>query len=100
MASLRHMAKCPCCGIKLISPKRSECVSADKITNSWCCPICGKKFQTTDKGVEQMQNDAQLIRDFYQIGLSGDLDCLYPASVQCRNETSPPVSSISIIQDI
>ena len=51
MASLRPMTKCPCCGIKLISPTWSESVSASEMTNSWRCPICSSTFETVDTAI-------------------------------------------------
>lgn len=51
MATLRHSANCPCCGIKLISPEWSESVSAENTLNLWHCPICGTDFETTDRVV-------------------------------------------------
>jgi predicted RNA-binding Zn-ribbon protein involved in translation (DUF1610 family) len=53
MASLRHSAKCSSCGIKLISPKWSESVSAHETIHIWHCPICGNEFETIDDSVAQ-----------------------------------------------
>ena len=48
IGSARHSAKCPSCGIKLISPKWSESTGTDDIVNLWRCLICGCDFATTD----------------------------------------------------
>lgn len=51
MASLQPKTKCPCCGIKLISPTWSKSISASEIANSWRCPICASTFETVDAAV-------------------------------------------------
>ena len=65
MGSLRHSAKCPRCGIKLISPEWSETVSAEKTVNLWHCPICGNDFQTTDSIVEETSPISELEEEFF-----------------------------------
>lgn len=68
MAPLRPMTKCPCCGIKLISPTWSENVSASEIMNSWRCPICGSTFETVD------------------IAIAATVDDVNPSEIFCQNE--------------
>jgi len=65
MASLRHSAKCPCCGIKLNSPEWSETVSAEKTINLWHCLICGNDFETTDSIVEETSPISELEEEFF-----------------------------------
>jgi Zn finger protein HypA/HybF involved in hydrogenase expression len=57
MAPLRPTTKCPCCGIKLISPAWSKSMSASEITNYWRCPICGSKFETVDAVITTTTTD-------------------------------------------
>jgi transcription elongation factor Elf1 len=64
MATLRHSANCPCCGIKLISPEWSESVSAENTLNLWHCPICGTDFETTDRVVEEMPPISEITEEF------------------------------------
>ena len=64
MATLRHSANCPCCGIKLISPEWSESVGAENTLNLWHCPICGTDFETTDRVVEVMPPISEITEEF------------------------------------
>jgi len=65
MAWLRHSAKCPSCGIKLIFPEWSETVSAKKTVNLWHCPICGNDFETTDNIVEETAPVSELEEELF-----------------------------------
>lgn len=65
MVSLRHSAKCPRCGIKLICPEWSETVGQGKTVNLWYCPICGNDFQTTDSIVEETSPISELEEEFF-----------------------------------
>ena len=60
IGSARHSAKCPSCGIKLISPKWSENTGTDAVVNLWRCPIYECNFATT---VVQTPRNAELIED-------------------------------------
>jgi hypothetical protein len=60
IGSARHSAKCPSCGIKLISLKWSESTDTDDIVNLWRCPICGCDFATT---FVQTPRNVELIED-------------------------------------
>jgi DNA-directed RNA polymerase subunit RPC12/RpoP len=65
IASLQCSAKCARCGTILLCPEWSESVGPQSVVNIWRCSICGKEFETTDKGVAATLSDAELVRAFY-----------------------------------
>jgi len=64
IASLRCSAECTHCGATLIFPEWSESVGARDTINIWHCAIYGNEFETTDKSVEKVSSDVELIETF------------------------------------
>ena len=64
IASLRISAQCDRCKTPLITPERSEIVSANETIHVWHCPICGNQFETVDTKIDKMTSEDQRIEDF------------------------------------
>lgn len=62
---LRHSAKCIQCGMTRIFSNRSESKRPPEPIKTFSCPACEYEFSATDKLIEGVPVNAELIEEFF-----------------------------------